>query len=491
MVVGEKNYEESSDYDMKNAKWNFLINQQGVAINTSRNVSANFLTPDTSLFVDDNIYCTGIIKATGLELNNIVLDSDPLTSSLIRDFIINANNISVNQPFQTGTHTNYEDVYEENYQVKNVFTTSFVTLGGYVDTYENTHPLNIVSTANNKFKSMHIAIRNDVNNEEEACKFAMGIIGGSNISPAIISTTQVIPLEFHVSKSSSMIDEIYGSNAIPFYTREEQYPAMTIDDSNNVAIGINKTSTKSYTKNILNNGIITGSVVTQNAKLEVNGLSCFDDVLVYDYVTNSHKVLDDIYVRNNGISVINSTQISAGDFLGEFYNFNRITVNNVLNANDFVVENNVNIKNELKTETLIVNNVANFSGLVQFDNKVEFNNAEEVSIKKLKIEDDIYIGSKKIIPIDIDDPATGHGTYSRSEDGSSYFFVYVHSNIATLDANCNISFPKKMAIGLTENDGFEGILNVIKTDETTSNNFDITLKSTIMDEDYYANFGRL
>ena len=178
-----------------------------------------------------------------------------------------------------------------------------------------------------------------------------------------------------------MIDEIYGYNAIQFYTREEQYPAMTIDDRNNVAIGINKTSTKSYTKNTLNNGIVTGSVVTQNAKLEVNGLSCFDDVLVYDYVTNSHKILDDIYVRNNGISVINSTQISAGDFLGEFYNFNRITVNNVLNANDIVVENNVNIKNELKTETLIVNNVANFSGLVQFDYKVEFNNAEEVSIK--------------------------------------------------------------------------------------------------------------
>ena len=491
LVVGEKNYQQSPNYDMKNAKWSFLINQQGVAINTSRNASSNFLTPDTSLFVDDNIHCTGIIKAKGLELNDIVLNGDPLTSSLIRDFIINANNISVNQPFQTGTHTNYEDVYEVNYQVKNVFTTSFVTLGGYVDTYENTHPLNIVSTANNKFNSMHIAIRNDVNNEEEACKFAMGIIGGSNISPAIISTTKGIPLEFHVSKSSSMIDEIYGSNAIPFYTREEQYPAMTIDDRNNVAIGINKTSTKSYTKNTLNNGIITGSVVTQNAKLEVNGLSCFDDVLVYDYVTNSHKVLDDIYVRNNGISVINSTQISAGDFLGEFYNFNNITVNNDLNAKNFIVENNVNIKNELKTKTLIVNNVANFSGLVQFDNKVEFNNAEEVSIKKLKIDDDIYIGSKKIIPIDIDDPATGYGTYSRSEDGSNYFFVYVHSNIATLDANCNISFPKKMAIGLTENDGFEGILNVIKTDETTSNNFDITLKSTIMDEDYYANIGRL
>ena len=87
--------------------------------------------------------------------------------------------------------------------------------------------------------------------------------------------------------------------------------------------------------------------------------------------------------------------------------------------------------------------------------------------------------------------ATGYGTYSRSEDGSNYFFVYVHSNIATLDANCNISFPKKMAIGLTDSDGFDGVLNIIKDDVTTSNNFDITMKNTVEGKEYYANIGRL
>ena len=200
LVVGEKTYYQEEN-NQRNTKWSLLVNSDGVAVNTSRNSSSNFLNSDTSLFVDKNIYCAGIVKAAGLELNDIILDGDPLTSSLIRDFIINANNISANQPFQAGLNTSYEDVYNYNYYIKNVFTPNFVTLGGYVDTYNNTHPLNIVSTANNKFNSMHVAIRNDTNNDEEPTKFAFGIIGGSNISPAIISTTRGTPLEFHISKS--------------------------------------------------------------------------------------------------------------------------------------------------------------------------------------------------------------------------------------------------------------------------------------------------
>ena len=491
LVVGEKTYYPEED-NQRNTKWSLLVNSDGVAVNTSRNSSSNFLNSDTSFFVDKNFYCAGIVKAAGLELNDIILDGDPLTSSLIRDFIINANNISANQPFQAGLNTSYDDVYNYNYFVKNVFTPNFVTLGGHVDTYDNTHPLNIVSTANNKFNSMHIAIRNDTNNEEEPTKFGFGIIGGSNISPAIISTTRGTPLEFHISKSSSNIDELYGTSAIPIYTNINQYPALAIDENNNIAIGINKTSPKDYTRKVLNNGEITSEdIIDENIKLQVNGVSCFNEIIMYDYYTNTHKALDDIYVRSTGISVINSAQISEGDFLGNLYNFNNITVNDLLKTSNLTIDNDINVNNNIQTSSLIVDNVANFSGIVQFDNEVNFNNAQSVSINKLKINDDIYIGNRKIIPIDIDDPATGYGTYSRSEDGSNYFFVYVHSNIATLDANCNISFPKKMAIGLTDSDGFDGVLNIIKDDVTTSNNFDITMKNTVEGKEYYANIGRL
>ena len=488
LVVGEKTHYPGED-NQRNTKWSLLVNNNGVAVNTSRNIANLHLNSNTSLFVDKNIYCAGIVRAAGLKLNNIeILNGDPLTSSLIEQFIISANEISANQTFQAGESITYNDVYNYKYDIDNVFTTNFVTLGGHVDTYNNTHPLNIVSTANNKFNSMHIAIRNDTNNEEEPTKFAIGIIGGSNISPAIISTTRGTPLEFHISKSSSDIDELYGSNAIPIYTNSNQYPALAIDENNNVGIGTNRTNTRDFTRKTLHNGEIKDEdVIKEEIKFQVNGVSCFDEILMYDYYTNSHKALDDIYIRSSGISVINTTQISGGDFLGDSYNFSNIGVNNLLTTNELKVNTDVNVDNQIQTELLIVNNMANFTGKVNFDNEVNFTNSESININKLKVTNDIYIGNRKIIPIDIDDTTTGNGTYIRGDDGSNFLFLYVSSNIATLDANSNVSYPNKLALGLTNTGGFDGVLNIIKDDDTTSNTFDITLKN----KEYYANIGRL
>ena len=492
LVVGEKTYY-PQETSQNNTKWNFIVNSEGVAVNTSRSASSNFLDSQTSLFVDNNIYCSGIIKANGLELNNIVINNtDPLTSSLIREFIISANKISANQPFQAGIDTSYEDVYNFNYNIKNVYSPSFLTLGGYVDTYINTHPLNIVSNANNKADSLHISIRNDVNNDDEPCKFSMGIIGGSNISPAIISTTSGMPLEFHVSKNSSDINKLYDQQSLPQYINKEDFPALAIDSNNNVAVGINKTTKKTFTRKSLYDGIIfSDEINSEETKLEVNGIASFNDILMYDYYTNTQKHLDEIYIRSSGISVINSTQIKEGDFLGNNYTFNNISIKDKINTNLIDVTGNLNVANIVNTKSLLVNENASFSGQVNFDNDVNFNNVENITINKLNINNDIYIGNKRITPIDINDPFTGYGTYSKSEDGSNYFFVYVHSNIASLDANCNINFPKKMGIGLRPTDGFDGILNIIKDTTETSNNFDITMKNTIENKDYIANIGRL
>lgn len=495
LVVGERTYIPEETHQ-RNTKWNLLVNTEGVAVNTSRNVATDFLSHDTSLYVDKNIHCDGIIKAAGLELNNITIDSDPLTATLIRDFIISANAISVNQPFQTGLVTEVEDVYENMYDVKNIFTPNYVTFGGYVDTYKNTHPLNIVSTVNNKFDSMHIAIRNDVNNDDnESTKFCLGIIGGSNISPAIISTTKGVPLEFHVSKSSVSIDNLYGTSALPNYTgsNSNYLPAMTIDENNNIGIGVNKTKPFDFNRKTYDGcNFINNEISQEHTRLEVNGVASFKDILMYDYFTQTHTHLDDIYIRSSGISVINATQIRGGNFIDINYKFNsNLEVADLLKTQDIIINNDANINNTLTAKTLTVNEYSLFKGEVNFDNDVSFVNTQQININKLKVANDIYIGDKRIIPIDIDDPSTGYGTYSRSEDGSNYFFVYVHSNIATLDANCNVSFPKKLAVGLTQSDGFDGILNIIKDDITTSNNFDIFLKNTVENNDYIANIGRL
>jgi hypothetical protein len=492
LVVGEKTYF-PNEPNSHNTKWNFLVNSGGVAINTSRNLSSNFLTTDTSLYVDNNIHCAGIIKASGLELNNIKIDGDPLTSSLIRDFIASANNISVNQPFQTGLTCNIFNINNEEYDVKNIFTPNFVTFGGYVDTYKNTHPLNIVSSANNNFNSMHLSIRNDVNNEEEPSKLCIGIIGGSNISPAVISTTKGMPLEFHVSQSSNIINNLYGSSSLPIYEDISHLPAMTIDANNNVGIGTNKTTVRIFNRKIFNNGIITQEdILNEPTRFEVNGISTLKEIILYDYYTKTYKNIDDIYIRSSGFSVINATQIRGGNFLDLNYKFaNNLEVNNLLETNNINIVNNANVGNILESKALIVKEASIFQGDVEFGNNVNFTNTEKISINNLEINNDIFISGKRVTPIDINDPYTGYGTRTVSEDGSNFFFTYVHSNIANLDANCNISFPKKMAVGMTSSDGFDGILNIIKDDNSTSNNFDIFLKNKVEANEYITNIGRL
>ena len=93
LVVGEKTYIPG---DTSNVKWNLIVNTQGTAVNASRNLARNNLTHDTSLYVDKNIYCSGIIKAAGLELSNIRIDNtNPITCNLIKEFIVKTNDLVV------------------------------------------------------------------------------------------------------------------------------------------------------------------------------------------------------------------------------------------------------------------------------------------------------------------------------------------------------------------------------------------------------------
>jgi hypothetical protein len=90
LVVGEKTYNINTA-DTLNTKWNLIVNDNGVAINTSRHLANCNLTHDTSLYVDKNIHCTGIIKASGLQISNIILDNaNPISCNLVKDFIISS-----------------------------------------------------------------------------------------------------------------------------------------------------------------------------------------------------------------------------------------------------------------------------------------------------------------------------------------------------------------------------------------------------------------
>jgi len=483
LVVGDRhgtpNY--SNQYD---TKWNMYVNHEGVAINTSRNVSSNYRDPNASLYINRNIQCDGMINAHGIQFSNISI-SGVIGSNTIVDLIQNINILSQSQPFRTGIATYFNNIYDLQYQVQNIYTPNYLTLGGLVDTSYNQHPLNINSTPNNDFNNIHLAMRNDTYNDttKELSKFSIGIVGGSNKSPAVISTTKGMPLEFHVNKSSAEMNLLYNRNAIPTYLNDAQQPAMTIDENGNVCIGRNKAANVLYYKNVLENGVSTNILLTKQTAFDVKGASKFDDIIIYDNYANAYKHIDDVYIRADGVGIIRPSQITEGIFYGSNYIFNNISLNNRLTTKYITTSDMLNAAN-INADNILINNSATFNGTINFQN------TNELSMNSLNIENDLLIGGLRVSPINIKDTALGYTTISSSEDGSNYFFTYVHSNIANLDANQNISFPNKMSLGPNTSDGIAGVLNIYKN-SSSNNNFEIVLQERVNTNKYVANIGRL
>jgi hypothetical protein len=483
LVVGDRhgtpNY--SNQYD---TKWNMYVNHEGVAINTSRNVSSNYRDPNASLYINRNIQCDGMINAHGIQFSNISI-SGVIGSNTIVDLIQNINILSQSQPFRTGIATYFNNIYDLQYLVQNIYTPNYLTLGGLVDTSYNQHPLNINSTPNNDFNNIHLAMRNDTYNDttKELSKFSIGIVGGSNKSPAVISTTKGMPLEFHVNKSSVEMNALYNRNAIPTYLNDAQQPAMTIDENGNVCIGRNKAANVLYYKNVLENGVSTNILLTKQTAFDVKGASKFDDIIIYDNYANAYKHIDDVYIRADGVGIIRPSQITEGIFYGSNYIFNNISLNNRLTTKYITTSDMLNAAN-INADNILINNSATFNGTINFQN------TNELSMNSLNVVNDLLIGGLRVSPINIKDTALGYTTISSSEDGSNYFFTYVHSNIANLDGNQNISFPNKMSLGPNTSDGIAGVLNIYKN-SSSNNNFEIVLQERVNTNKYVANIGRL
>ena len=483
LVVGDRhgtpNY--SNQYD---TKWNMYVNHEGVAINTSRNVSSNYRDPNASLYINRNIQCDGMINAHGIQFSNISI-SGVIGSNTIVDLIKNINILSQSQPFRTGIATYFNNIYDLQYLVQNIYTPNYLTLGGLVDTSYNQHPLNINSTPNNDFNNIHLAMRNDTYNDttRELSKFSIGIVGGSNKSPAVISTTKGMPLEFHVNKSSVEMNSLYNRNAIPTYLNDAQQPAMTIDENGNVCIGRNKAANITYYKNVLENGVSTNILLTKQTAFDVKGASKFDDIIIYDNYANTYKHIDDVYIRADGVGIIRPSQITEGTFYGSNYIFNNISLNNRLTTKYITTSDMLNAAN-INADNILINNSATFNG------NISFQNTNELSMNSLNVANELLIGGLRVSPINIKDTALGYTTISSAEDGSNYFFTYVHSNIANLDANQNISFPNKMSLGPNTSDGIAGVLNIYKN-SSSNNNFEIVLQERVNTNKFVANIGRL
>jgi hypothetical protein len=474
--------------NQQDTKWNMYVNHDGVAINTSRFITSNYRQPNASLYVNRNIQCDGIINAHGIQFSNISISGEIGSNALI-DLIKSVNVLSQSQPFKTGVATYFNNLYDMKYLVNNIYTPNYLTLGGLVDTNYNQHPLNINSTPNNDFHNIHIALRNDTYNTstEELSKLSIGIIGGSNISPAVISTTKGMPLEFHINKSADEINALYNREAVPTYLNDAQFAAMTIDNNGNVCIGKNSAASITYYKNVLFNGISSNQVYTKQTRFDVKGAAKFDDIIIFDNFANDYKHMDEVYIRADGVGSIRPSQITAGIFNGSSYTFNNI---DVIEA---VKSRYVNATTELTAQNIAASSIT-ISQNATFRGSTNFVNTTSLSMNRLEIANDLIIGGVRVNPINISDETLGYTTITsniNTADGvNKYFFTYVHSNIANLDANRNISFPNKLSVGANTGEGFGGVVNVFKT-RSSNNNFEVILQEKVNADKFIANIGRL
>jgi hypothetical protein len=235
----------------------------------------------------------------------------------------------------------------------------------------------------------------------------------------------------------------------------------------------------------LNNGVITNIVVNKQTRLDVRGTAKFDDIIVYDNYGNDYKHMDSIYIRADGVGIIRPSQITAGNFYGSNYTFNDIFVNNEIRSKYITVSDRFDVSS-INAYNLNVNNKAIFRG------DVDFLSTDTLSMNKLNVTNDLLIGGIRINPININDETLGYTTLSSSDNGNgnNYFFTYVHSNIANLDANRNISFPNKLSVGPNTGEGFTGVVNVFKT-TSSNNNFEVILQEKVNADKYIAKIGHL
>ena len=486
LVVGDSQGNPNAGYSNLQmfTKHNLYVNHQGVAINTNREEMSKYREADTSLYVSKNIYCDGVINAVGgIQFSNITIKGD-INSNLVVNMIKTINDNTNSQPFKVGISTKFTNKRDISYPVNNIYSPNYITLGGRVDTYYNQHPLNINSLPNNRFDNIHLAIRNNASSDTDISKLSklsIGIIGSHYESPAVIATTAGMPLEFHVSKDASVIDASYNRNSFPTYSYDAQYPAMAIDSYGTVCIAKNKSESVTYFKPELNSGVLIKKEYTsQKCKLDVKGISIFDDILIRDATGNGYKHIDDIYIRASdiGLGNIKPSQIGEGTFSGLNYTFN-----NNISAKKLTTENIVNSlelrSSNITTTSITVENNATFIG------NTKFINPNGISIDKLRVESDLFIGDRRITPINIGDAEKGYTT-SSTQDGSNYFFTYINSNLVNLDFNNNLSCPNRLSVG-NPNGSFTGMLNINKNNKS-SNVFEVVLNT---EEGIDAKIGRV
>ena len=413
LVVGERaNFASTS----KDIEYNLIVNNQGVGINATRREMEE---TNAGLLINNNIICKGKIIANHIEFDNFTLDSSITSEKLIT--LINS--VNCNLLFYNGHSNDYNKV---------IYTPSYLTLGDYNSTFSNFHPLKISDNPNGNLNNIQIAIYNNANNSIEPAKIGFGLLGFNSISPAILTTTTGMPLEFHISKTSSNINQLYKNTlGLPEYNNN--FPQLAIDANGCVNINKNICDISFNYKNKIN-----------NPNLFVNGVLYASNIFMYDETVKSNLHMTDIFANKRGV-VLNANQIKGGDFINEEFTFNNNI--NIGKTNDnylLTINDSLNVKNKITTNILTTNNLT-INGASEFNRPVTFNNnvifTNDFSIaKSLNIGNDLFISGNRV----------------------NFANAQFATNGLNYDVNSNLSIGGRLGIGISPTDSYEHQFNIIK-----------------------------
>ena len=492
--------ENINDILPKDIKYSMIVNNTGIGLNTSRNqFDSNFALNDISgIYIENgDIVCKGTISAKNIKiindegvpyvLSDIITDPEKIIENLI-----NAINENVNiSKFSQGWNTEYISGQTKIVR-NNIYTNNYISIGaGDIDTINNLHPVNIVSdTATCKIENIHIAIKNKAQAQpityensvgekvyiKEPSSFKMGIIGSENDSPAIISTTYGMPLEFHVSKSSHDINKLYNINDTkydsPQYNDNTIKPSLLITKDGNVCVGNNEIEKRNL----------------EEYNFQVSGTSLFDKI--YIKKDNNHIELDDLYIRKTGVN-LNADDIGNGNFKNGDYIFDsNLTINNNLFVkNNLNIENNLNITNEFNANKINIQNlninsdeISIIDSPVQFKKKIIYEN-------ELNIDGSLYyqnyrlnaLNVEKIENLIVNDDGSyttefGSNLTQNDLEGNVVLYYGINQDSTVNISSSNLIVPGNLSIGLTNQDNFNNNNLTIKNNDV--NNFEILIEDS-------------
>jgi hypothetical protein len=415
-IVGERTNITTNTIDNY---YNFIVNNNGIGVNASRR---ELRDTNAGFYINNNIICKGSIIAKSFQIDNFIFDSN-LTSLKLETLIKSVNS---NLLFFNG-------YYNSNSLIKNIYTPNYLTIGTYSSTFSNSHPLKISDSPNGRCENLQFGIYNNNNNEIEAVRFGVGMMGYNEKSPVIMTTTTNMPLEFHISKSTNDMNNLYiNGTGLPLYY-DCNYPNLAIDINGCVNINRDKCD-----NTIIHNNII------HNPVLHVNGYGIISNLCVFDYYSSQNLHLDDIYIRKQGLT-LKANQIIGGDFVEQEFTFNcNVNIGKSNNFHKLNINGDANIIRTLKTNNLIANNTT-INGITNFNKNTYFNNTtifnDDISIdKSLNINNDLFINGYRILTCNLE----------YASNGLNY------------DNGCNLSINGRLGTGILNTDLYDHQFNIIK-----------------------------